>query len=51
LECRVAMQILQNCFRPWDALQVFGWSDSNLQNALHDGRLGGDGGRFGAPRS
>src|SRR5260370_30903636 len=34
---------VQDRFWPWDTLQVLWWSDSDLQNALHDGGLGGDG--------
>ena len=42
---------VQDRFRPRDALQVLGRLDSDLQNALDDGGLGGDGGRWGVPRS
>jgi hypothetical protein len=49
-ERRIAVQILQDRFRPWNALQVLRWGNSNLQNALHDGGLRGDGGRWSVPR-
>src|SRR6266849_1566554 len=50
-ERRIAVEVVQDRFRPRDALQVLGRLDSDLQNALDDGGLGGDGGRWGVPRS
>src|SRR5712692_3920367 len=43
-ERRIAVEVVQDRFWPRDALQVLGRLDSDLQNALHDGGLGGDGG-------
>jgi hypothetical protein len=48
-ECGIAVDVIQDRFRPWDALQVLWRLHSNLQDALHDSRLGGDGGRRGVP--
>src|SRR5881394_3103794 len=49
--CRSAVQGGQNRLWPRDALQVLWRGDADLQDALHNGGLGGDGGRFGVPRS
>ncbi len=41
------MNIVEDGFWPWNALQVLRRLDSDLQNALHDNGLGGNGGRWG----
>jgi hypothetical protein len=51
LEYGVAMDIVEDRFWSRDALQVLRRSHSNLQDALDDGWLGGDGGRWRVPRS
>ena len=42
---------IQDRFRTRHALQVLRRGRSNLQDALHDGWLGGDGGRRRVPRT
>src|SRR5260370_596386 len=51
LEGRVAMHIVQDRFWSWDAPQVLRRYHADLQDALHNGWLGGDGGRGRVPRS
>jgi hypothetical protein len=51
LECRVAMHIREDRFWSWNTLHVFRRRQADLQDTLHDGWLGGDGGRWRVPRS
>jgi hypothetical protein len=47
----IAVEVVPDRLRPRNALQVLWRCDSDLQNALHDSGLGGNGGRWGVPRS
>jgi hypothetical protein len=48
-EHRITVEERQEGFWSWDALQILGWLHSHLQDALHDGGLRGDGGRWTVP--
>jgi len=50
-ERRITVQVVQNGLWSRDTLQVLGRGDADLQDALHKGGLGGDGGWWGVPRS
>lgn len=45
-ERRITVHGVQERFRPWDTLQVLWRLHTDLQHALHDGGLGGDGDRW-----
>ena len=40
------MEIVEDGFWPWNALQVLWRIGADLQDPLHNGRLGGDGDRW-----
>jgi len=44
VECGVAMDIVEDRFWSWNTLQVLRRLQTNLQDVLHDGWLGCDGG-------